>query len=470
MSSPINRLEQQLAGVLRRLVPEGRVFSDKGVEEMRRSVERIRTVVGDRPAAPSKDRICSALRKLREHGTTSLDGAEFYFVCWGLTEVCGKHRPLIEDGAHFSGLISEVQRRKPATLLWQGLLDAYFRYVPSSDQLVGEKNWQLLRMWLAQDLNKLRQRTSPGLVPHLPWLGTLADQRNLLADNPCRAYAQEALRGEGKKIDQIKADLSIPETGWFWRELVSSQVDEAAGWRDDERFKTVLDTLIPQLREHPILRDVSLAKLLTRYTACTDQSAHEGLKQFSVETWGSPQLAKQVGWGGVEPKVKAMVSQWLVLEDLRDFFELLQADRAADQRRLKFWLRFIKQISFSHIVLGSHIWSSHDPDWVAFRRKKKGRISRLDGGSGSRNAFIMKIGHYYFVEFGETGDACYGYTEGNEPFKLGAGLLRYPDDLKDKPRCAFWGSHIDGRKKWERKFMEGSDTRPGLADLGIRPD
>lgn len=464
MPSPIERLEQRLATSVGRLLPEGHVFPDTGIEAMRKMVERIRKVVGDRPATPSKDRICGAIRKLREHGAASLDGAEFYFACWGLTEICDHHPPLIEDGAHFSGLMSEVQRRKPATLLWQGLLDAYFRYEPSSDQPVGEKNWQLLRMWLAQDLNKLRQRTSPGLAPHLPWLGTLSDQRNLLADNPCHPYAQEALQGKMERIDRIKADLGIPERSWFWAKLVNSQVDEATGWRDDNRFKAVLDTLISQLREHSTVRNAGLAKLLTRYADCTDQSAQEGLKQFSVETWGSPQLVQQVGWGGVEPMVKAMVSQWLVLEDLRDFFELLQADRAADQRRLKFWLRFIKQISFSHIVLGSHVWWSHDPDWMAFKQKKKGRISRLDGGSGSRNAFIMKIGQFYFVEFGEIGDACYGYVEGNEPFRLGSGLLSYPDELKNKQKKVFWGRHFDGRKHWERTFLEE------LANLGIRRD
>jgi hypothetical protein len=104
---------------------------------------------------------------------------------------------------------------------------------------------------------------------------------------------------------------------------------------------------------------------------------------------------------------------------------------------------------------------------VEFKHKKKGRYSRLDGGGGSKNAFIMRIGLYYFVEFGETGDACYGYSTGNEPFRLGSGQLNYPDDLKDKPRCSFWGSHIDGLKPWEHKFMEGSAKWPGLSDLGI---
>lgn len=463
MPSPIERLELQLAATVSWLLPEGSFFPETGVEKMRKTVERIRKEVGDRPPKPPTDRICGAIRKLREHGAAALDGAEFYFTCWGLTERCSSNPLLIEDGVCFPSLMKEVEWRKPATLLWQGLLDAYFRYEPRTDQPIGQEHWQRLRKWLAHDLNQLRQRTSPGLVPHLPWMQTLTAQRNLLADNPCRPYAEEALRGEQARIDRIKADLGIPETSWFWRELVNSQVVEATGWRDDGRYKIVLDRLIVQLRNHPAVKDAGLAKLLARYATSADRTAHEGLKQFAVETWGSPQLVRQAKWGLVDQKVKEMVIQWLVREDLHDFFELLQADRAADQRRLTFWLRFEKQISFSHIVLGSHIWWSRDQDWVAFKQKKKGRISRLDGGAGSRNAFIMRVGDYYFVEFGETGDACYGYAEGSEPFKLGSGQVRYPSEMKDKEQSVFWGSHRDGRKKWERTFLGD------LANLGVHP-
>lgn len=468
MPSPIEALKHRLAESVRVLAPEGRLFTSAGVEKMRVRVERIRREIGDRPSTPSADRICGALHKMRLGKPATLNGAEFFFICWGLTTRCGNQSILMEDDSRFTEWMSEVRRRQPTTLAWQGLLDAYFRYERVAEQAMGEKNWDRLRGWLEQDLAGLRQRTPVGMLPLLPWLNTLSDQRNLLGNNPCRPYAEEALRGEHRRIDHIKADLGIPQTSWFWRELVYSQIEEAVGWRDDARFKQVLDTLLTQLKDHPVLRDKGLAKLLTRYAGCTNKSLHEGLKQLSVEAWGSPQLAQQARWGHVEPGVKAMVSQWLVLEDLEDFFERLQAGGLADTRRLTFWKRFIKQISFSHVALSSHLWWSKQPNWVEFKQKKRGRISRLDGGGGAKNAFIMKIDGYYFVEFGESGDACYGYMAGSEPFSLGAGQLTYPDDLKDKPSCSFWGSHIDGLKTWEHKFMEGSAKWPGLSDIGIR--
>jgi hypothetical protein len=471
MPSPIEDLKRRLAESVRVLAPEGRLFSLTGIEKMRERVERIRREIGDRPSKPSADRICGALHKMRLGKPAMLDGAEFFFVCWGLTTRCGNQSVLMDDDSRFTEWMAEVERRRPTTLAWQGLLDAYFRYERVAEQAMGEKNWGKLRGWLEQDLAGLRKRTPAGMLPLLPWLNTLIDQRNLLGNNPCRPYAEEALRGEQGRIDRIKADLGIPQTSWFWRELVFSQIEEAVGWREDARFKHVLDTLLAQLMEHPVLRDKGLAKLLTRYAKCTNKEAHEGLKQFAVKPereggWGSPQLAQQAKWGLVEPSVKAMVSQWLVLEDLEDFFERLQAGGLADTRRLVFWKRFIKQISYSHVALSSHLWWSRQPNWVEFKQKKLGRISRLDGGGGAKNAFIMKIGEYYFIEFSETGDACYGYRVGSEPFRLGSGQLKYPEDLKDKSKRVFWGSH--NGDLWEVRFLNGSGSQPGLSDLGIR--
>lgn len=85
--------------------------------------------------------------------------------------------------------------------------------------------------------------------------------------------------------------------------------------------------------------------------------------------------------------------------------------------------------------------------------KEKSRISRLDGGGGRINAFIIKIGQYYFVEFGETGDACYGYSKTTYPL-AGAGLFGLFGSFKT--------SSVFGRDRWEQKFVDGSDTYQGF--------
>ena len=465
MPSPIDALQQGLNASVQRLAPTNFSLPDDGIKAIQKTVISLRKQLGDRLVSPTPDRICSALKILRTQGACELDGMSFYFACWGLTQRCAGHSPLIEDDKSFADFIGGIEHRKPASLMWLGLLDAYFRYDPEITS-AGKANWQRLRAWLKNDLDNLLRRTNPNLLACLAWLNTLSGERGLLSDNPTAAYAAEALHGNHERLHQIRKELDIPPTSWFWRELVLAQIQEASTLSDDQ-FKAALQPLAQLLKEHKLLWDDGLKLLLTRYHACQDHAAHESLKAQALEAWQSPQISRHGKWGHVAPAVKEMVSQWLVLEDLRDFFELLAADRAADPRRLRFWARYIKQISFSHIALGSHLWHSHDRDWVEFKQKKKGRISRLDGGGGSKNAFIMKIGAYYFVEFGEMGDACYGYSENDVPFTLGRGYLDYPGDLKDKQRYAFWGSHHDGLVKWEKKFVDGSSTFHGLKDLGI---
>lgn len=465
MPSPIDALQKSLNASVQRLTPPNFSLPDNGIKAIQKTVISLRKQLGDRLVSPTPDRICSALKTLRTQGARELDGMSFYFSCWGLTQRCAGHLPLIEDDKPFADFMGEIGHRKPASLMWLGLLVTYFRYDPETSP-AGAANWQRLRAWLEKDLDNLLLRTNPNLRDCLAWLKTLERERSLLnASDPVKPYAAEVLQGKHERLDRIRTDLDITPTSWFWRELVLAQIREATTLSDD-RFKTALLPLTQLLKEHELLWDDGLKHLLTRYHACQDRPTHESLKALALEAWLSPQISKHGKWGHVAPAVKEMVSQWLVLEDLQDFFELLAADRAADPRRLHFWARYIKQISFSHIALGSHLWHSHDRDWVEFKQKKKGRISRLDGGGGSKNAFIMKIGAYYFVEFSEVGDACYGYPENDVPFTLGRGHLEYPGDLKDKQQCVFWGSHHDGLVRWEQKFV-GFDTDHGLRGLGI---
>jgi hypothetical protein len=466
MPSPIDALQQGLNASVQRLTPTNFSLPDDGIKAIQKTVISLRKQLGDRLVSPTQDRICSALKTLRTQGARGLDGMSFYFACWGLTQRCAGHSPLIEDGKSFADFMGEIEHRKPASLMWLGLLDTYFRYDPETSP-AGKANWQRLRAWLENDLDNLLRRTNPNLRDCLAWLKTLERERGLLnASNQVKPYAAEALQGKQERLDRIKTDLDIPPTSWFWRELVLARIREAVTLSDDQ-FKADLPQMIPLLKDHKLLWDEGLKHLLTRYQACQDHATHEDLKALALEAWQSPQISSHGKWGHVAPTVKEMVSQWLVLEDLQDFFELLAADKAADPRRLRFWARYIKQISFSHIALGSHLWYSHDRDWVEFKQKKKGRISRLDGGGGSKNAFIMKIGAYYFVEFGETGDACYGYPENNVPFTLGRGYFDYPGNLRDMRKKVFRGIHRDGLVRWEQKFVDGSDTNQGLRDLGI---
>lgn len=451
----IDRLAESLHGIKTRLLPQDRVFAVEPLKRIQERVESIARQFASVQSKPQVDRICAALLKLRKEGSKALTRMDCYALCWGLTERCGNFLPLIEDPVLFSQFLDLLWQRPPSILAWRGLLDAYFRHDP--DTPAGEK----LRVWLKENSDSLWARTRPAVREVLDWLKVLRDNPPLLSKNPCRFYAEQALNdNDCKQIERLKA--LVHEGSWFWPKLILSQIEIASRWQD-EKFKRMLQFLIEQLQKHETVADEGLKALLIRYQRCQDRAPHELLKDFAVTQWGSPQLHRQVKWALVPEEVKVMVSQWLVLEDLEDFFLRLQADDRADQRRLDFWRRFLRQISYSRIVLGSSLWSSHDMDWREFLEKKRERVSRLDGGGGSKNAFIMKIGRYYFVEFSETGDACYGYAENRTPFSFESKSFRYPADLKNSKRV-FWGRHADGHERWEEKFLEE------LSNLGIYPD
>jgi hypothetical protein len=75
----------------------------------------------------------------------------------------------------------------------------------------------------------------------------------------------------------------------------------------------------------------------------------------------------------------------------------------------------------------------------------------------------MKIGRHYFIEFSETGNACYGYEEDGLPIDP-----EFPEftleALKVERVSVFREVHRDGRYLWENKFEEK------LAEFGIHPD
>jgi hypothetical protein len=346
-----------------------------------------------------------------------------------------------------------------SSLHWKGLLTGYFQYSPSEDNssCAGRGNWKSLGSFLSQSFSGIYQGSS-----YKPsWMEVLSSNLNLLQEKPCQKYADSVLHGDDSEIQRLKTELRIPDESWFYRELIFSPIDLIEGYNDDG-FKEHINRIIPTLRDNKVYRENGLARLLTRYYRCASKEAHEGLKQFSLEVWGSPQLTRQVGWGHVDPKVKEMVQGWLVLEDIRDFFDLSRTERTSDKRRFDFWLKYIKQIQYSRIVLGSRAYESQERDYRNLRDRRRGRLSRLL--SWDDNAFIMKIGEYYFVEFSKTGNACYDYRENSLPFQMERAEYRL-SDLKRKNAAVFRGIHRDTWfGNWEEEFARE------LENLGIYPD
>jgi hypothetical protein len=193
------------------------------------------------------------------------------------------------------------------------------------------------------------------------------------------------------------------------------------------------------------------------------------LKQVALDSWGSPQIrSRQNSWlQYVEKDVCAMVVAWFAKEDLEHFFNLLKGDSEVDQSRLFYWLRFANQMSYTRIVMGSDACNDRGRDFVHFREKNKGRLSRLVGGPGHNNAVVMQIGNYFFVEFSGTGNACFVYKADDSPFNPDKSQLDLKE-LKQRSRAIEWMTHSPAPSNPNR--IEGwlSKFDDKLEKLGIR--
>jgi len=427
--------------------------------EMARAVDAMRARVATGKSTISRDRIRESLVLLSSRGAAAACESHLRYLCWSLWEPFGPSCAMTRDDGAVAQIVdaanTELRRGALPLSAWRGLLAAYLTPAerPATEPEAG--NWLHLRDFLAATLPDV----SAGARFKPDWLATLGENREILSDDPCARYAPTIAEGDTTLVDGIRDRLMIPGESWFWKELILSRARYLCR-QDDTRYLSGLDVILMALTDHPALADDALLMLLPRHFDGLAGRAHAGLQTYAVKHWGSPNIFSQAKWSLVDEAVKRMVREWLVREDLEDFFSLLQADRAADQRRLDFWLGYAKQIDFAHFVLGAATWNSPQADYVQMRRRKQGRIAQLLGASATNNAFILKLGGYFFVEFGETGNACYMYEDGDQPFDVG----RYQqsiDDLKNKRRAIAHPSHNHG---WEVRY------RQQLASLGIYPD
>jgi hypothetical protein len=160
-----------------------------------------------------------------------------------------------------------------------------------------------------------------------------------------------------------------------------------------------------------------------------------------------------------------MVLSWVNERNLKEFFDILAARNKADEGRLAFWSKYLKQITWTRPVFGS--------DTMALKRSNaevRDLIAREEGSYAELtankevDAFMMQIGSYLVIEFSKKPNACYVYQADQLPFepysKYYAGGT---DDLRAgfHRDCAARITHPPG---WQHGAFEK------LRALGIRPD
>ncbi|MFP3564090.1 EH signature domain-containing protein, partial [Paraburkholderia sp. SIMBA_030] len=198
-------------------------------------------------------------------------------------------------------------------------------------------------------------------------------------------------------------------------------------------------------------------------------SLHDGHLLFQRigvhETGSTPAAGIATAWNRVPDAVWRMVLQWVNEGNLRDFFDVLAARNSADEGRLAFWSRYMRQISWTRLI-----FSNETVSLARSNREIRELIAREAGayatlyGNKNIDAFIMQIGEYIIVEFSTTGNAAYVYDSATLRFDKysptyhgGSEDLRY--GFRTGARC-----RIIHNAGWQ------SSAAHELARLGIRPD
>jgi hypothetical protein len=386
------------------------------------------------------------------------------YACFGVSHSVPGSWRLLDDDRLFPILLQFVDatRTEPRKFrkCYQGLLSGYFNFPLFALQAAPRKNWIQLRQFLSDFLPVVRQA-----LPQSGWVKTLNEHQNLLGEKPCDRYARELLAGNTGDLRAIFYEgLGISKESWIWQEVVFSQMTVACGC-DDNRFKKELDRLLRIIDENSmilpgILTIRCVAVLTIRYAECRERPEHDGLRDAAVGKIGNPWVKKRDWDAHVKTKdgqphdaARRMVNSWIKRRLIKDFFELLSDDGTADQRRLDYWLDFESTIEDMWFALGPYA-REQGGNFKEFRRLANGRWLRLENpGSAKNNAFIMRMGEWFVVEFGAKGNACFIFSAENVPFDLTRNWVNGNDTGLKNKRCRERFIHRDSTAlKWEKKL------------------
>ncbi|MDR5761469.1 EH signature domain-containing protein [Caballeronia sp. LZ035] len=446
------RLREALLRSGSSLTADGRVMS--------LALSEIRRAFGGRDDAPSLDQLRIALRVFFA-GHQELSPTQIRYVCHGVAVPLDEQQGgrLIDDSALFESLMAllgkyERQERR-FRKFYQGLLQGYFSFTnDAGPQSNAQINWTGLRRYLDEHLPALHaDARRRGIVPE--WLDTLRDHANLLTDDPCSRYASHLATGETAELTQVFDGLGIDSNSWVWEEVVMAYVRSVCE-RDDAGFQDALGDVLAYVngRAHiklPQLLAVRAAALVVRrYSDCRERPEHERLRDACLTLIGNPWIDPTAWDAHVnhEP-ARQMVEGWLKRRLIRDFFELLAKDGAADLRRLNYWLKWEPEISDMWFVLGRDAQRNKSAAFTNVRKRMAGKDRRLTDATDDNNAFVMRIGSLLVVEFGVTGNACYAFEASRFPVDLDAPAFSLYA-IKNRRVAALWLSHSG--YSWEQNF------------------
>lgn len=413
--------------------------------------------------APGKDIIAAAIRQFHNSGQAE-SFREVKLICYGIsTEVLPDRILLLRDPVLVGRLLDIVESLRPQPRKYrrcfQALMTAYFESRPDISQGEVYRSWLAIRKFLRTGTVSIRHDPMP------EWAVRVIEHRNVFDDDPCEPYGNKVLDGNLPKIREAFSTIGIGKNSWIQADIFMASVRAACN-SGDHQFRRYIDVLLSLLEENPGIQLLGLKSILNRYALIHSSPEHTALRVRVVDLLGNPLLTSNVPrWEGVLPDARKMVSNWIKLKLIEQFFELLSHDGATDSRRLQFWAKYVSLIENVWFVLGSGARGAANPDFKKLRSLMGDQALNLEGATYGNNAFVMKIGSLLVVEFGETGNAAYLFDAHNPPFEL-QGTLQLRDHLKNRRNLGNL-KHVDGRGKWEDKFRQAIIDHTGLIGMGM---
>lgn len=383
------------------------------VEKSAKDAER--TFQGYSKAMPSKDDAYAAAREFLRG--VELDDWRRDLIASVLSEpIPAAANELVLASLKFEELLekyeAEVKKGDLWRLTWHGLLTSYFSFNPVEANAAATNGWVKLRGFLERTWPEMSRQSGLGVIPD--WVSVLRGDSAVLTENPVDKYAAQYLNGNTEQVDRLKSDLGIPQSSWFWHQLVLNAVRSATKLSDLE-FQRSIPRLIKLIRERPAFRDEAIEAVLIRYRFCENTKPHEELREFVVhkDVWRNPKL-KSLGmapaWSRVPEEVWRMVMAWVTERALKDFFDILATRNSSDAGRLAFWSKYLQQITWTRLVFGFETMALQYSNKAVKEliARERGDYAELIANKKS-DAFMMQIGNFIAVEFSVTSNAAYVY-------------------------------------------------------------
>ncbi|OUR08487.1 hypothetical protein B4R72_13500 [Acinetobacter pittii] len=403
-------------------------------------------------AQPLEEKLIKSVLKLKQHGFGGLTKRDLRNLAWALSKKFPDEDVKLLFTLTGKQILNHFEQSgfDLLRLVYFPLLYSYFAF-EQKDVENSPPIWTQLRYILNNNKSKIYTDS----VKPKKWMTTLIDYSEVLTTEPTKKFVREFLQDSNDNTVAYQLEsLRISANSWFWDDLIRSSIKSIKIMNEDEYFQ-IIPRFLVLLEKNKIYTTAILAALLERYASTSQrEKVHEVLKHLALDQWGNPQYESSAGWNNVNADTKKMVIQWFVRADLEAFFKLFNQN--ADIQRFNYWMRFIDQINFSQIFLGSNALNSRRDEHLKFRRLNRGRLKELAGSiTSTNNAFLLKIDNIYIVDFSETGNACYFYNR--LPYKDYVGKIEIKT-LRNQEIC------IDRQTRngnWQPRFDNA------LARLGI---